>query len=164
MTDVKCEIAKAAGFGGVPECGNRHCAHHLGRFVRTSCTSTCYCCCLGGCEVRLLVSQSPFYTCLNLKKGEGGSRGAIVSVCFFFFLPFSFLFWHLHFQRSDLAVTGGSISYQWLLKTFSSRGRFLKSPSSLIPFCLFVFPTAFPASQPHQCAFLSSLLSSLFVG
>lgn len=78
----------------------------------------------------LLISQSPFYTYLDFKKGEGGSRGAIVSICFFFFLPFSFLYWHLHFQRSDLAVTRGSISYQWLLKAFSSRGRFLKSSSS----------------------------------
>lgn len=36
MTDVNCEIAKAAGFSGVPECGNCPFAHHLVRFVRTS--------------------------------------------------------------------------------------------------------------------------------
>lgn len=33
-------------------------------------------------------------------------------------------------QRSNLAVTEGSISYQWLLKAFSSRARFLKLSSS----------------------------------
>lgn len=29
MTDVKCGTAKAAGFGGVPACGNRGFALHL---------------------------------------------------------------------------------------------------------------------------------------
>lgn len=40
----------------------------------------------------LLIYPSPFYTYLNFKKGEGGSKGAIVSTCFFFFLSFSFLY------------------------------------------------------------------------
>lgn len=42
MPDVNHEIAKAAGFRGVPECGNCHFAHHLVRFLRSSCTSTWY--------------------------------------------------------------------------------------------------------------------------
>lgn len=40
MNDVKCDIAKAAGFIRVPECANCHFIHNLVKSFRTSCTNS----------------------------------------------------------------------------------------------------------------------------